>query len=164
MPLSDDELERYARQIIIPGIGVQGQERMLAAGVLVVGAARGVAQASVYLRACGVTVVKDTAGSLASSPPPSAVIVAGADTISAARREELLDAGLPVCWYVLERDGFTCGLHPQALLPAAPAMPGSPGPIDNRLHDAAACDAAAVACALIAGQAVPAGPFRCAAC
>ena len=37
--LSDANLERYARQVIMPHIGEDGQERSLAAKVLVVGAA-----------------------------------------------------------------------------------------------------------------------------
>ena len=36
--LSDTDLERYARQVIMPHVGEDGQERLLAAKVLVVGA------------------------------------------------------------------------------------------------------------------------------
>ena len=36
--LNDDDLERYARQAIMPTIGEDGQERLLAARVLIVGA------------------------------------------------------------------------------------------------------------------------------
>ena len=36
--LSDENLERYARQVIMPEVGEDGQERLLAARVLVVGA------------------------------------------------------------------------------------------------------------------------------
>ena len=36
--LNDDDLERYARQAIMPAIGEDGQEQLLAARVLVVGA------------------------------------------------------------------------------------------------------------------------------
>ena len=36
--LSDIDLERYARQAIMPDIGEEGQERLLAARVLLVGA------------------------------------------------------------------------------------------------------------------------------
>ena len=36
--LNDDDLERYARQAIMPAIGEEGQEQLLAARVLVVGA------------------------------------------------------------------------------------------------------------------------------
>jgi len=38
MPLSDDELDRYARQLVLPQFGGLGQQRMKAAKVAVVGA------------------------------------------------------------------------------------------------------------------------------
>ena len=37
MTLDDAALTRYARQVIIPGLGAAGQERLLAARVLVIG-------------------------------------------------------------------------------------------------------------------------------
>ena len=158
MPLSDDQLERYARQIIVPGIGVQGQERLLAARVLVVGAPRGVAQASVYLRAAGVAVVPHTAR--AGAAGPGVVVVAGAEALSETERRELLASGLPLCWYALGAAGFTSGSHPQAPLPSAAAA-GTTAAIDQALHDAAACHAAATACALIAGLPCRTGSFAC---
>ncbi len=160
MSPSDDEIERYARQIIVPGIGVQGQERLLGAHVLVVGAARGVAQASLYLRAAGVNVVNDPADLAACSPAPSAVVVAGADCLSPAIHRLLISCGLPLCWYVLEQGGFTSGCHPQAPMPHAAASSHADA-IHEALHDAAACDAAAVACAFIVGLASFPGPFQC---
>ena len=36
--LSDENLERYARQVIMPQVGEDGQERLLASRMLVVGA------------------------------------------------------------------------------------------------------------------------------
>ena len=36
--LSDADLERYARQVIMPNVGEDGQERLLASQILVVGA------------------------------------------------------------------------------------------------------------------------------
>jgi molybdopterin-synthase adenylyltransferase len=38
MPLSDDELERYARHIVLPDIGGPGQNKLKASSVLVIGA------------------------------------------------------------------------------------------------------------------------------
>lgn len=156
MPLSDDQLERYARQIIVPGIGVQGQQRLIEARVLVVGHPRGVAQTALYLRAAGATVVYDGD---ASPVPPAMVVVAGVDALGTDRRRQLLGCGLALCWYALEETGFTSGLHPQAPLPAEAANTWIPDAIDEGLHDAAACDAAAVACAWIAGLDGPAGPL-----
>jgi len=38
MTLSKEELERYSRQLLIPGLGQEGQEKIKAAKVAVVGA------------------------------------------------------------------------------------------------------------------------------
>jgi len=54
MSLSLDEIQRYARQIILPEIGTTGQERLRAASVLCVGAGGLGSPAALYLAAAGV--------------------------------------------------------------------------------------------------------------
>ncbi len=54
MPLSDAQIERYSRQIILPEIGGAGQERLLAATVEVHGAGPLAAMAARYLAGGGV--------------------------------------------------------------------------------------------------------------
>jgi molybdopterin/thiamine biosynthesis adenylyltransferase len=54
VPLSDAELRRYARHIVLPPIGREGQEKLRAASVLVVGAGGLGSTTLMYLAAAGV--------------------------------------------------------------------------------------------------------------
>lgn len=52
--LTDDDIERYSRHILLPEVGLDGQERLHAASVLMVGAGGLGSAALVYLAAAGV--------------------------------------------------------------------------------------------------------------
>ena len=54
MGLSKEQIARYARQLILPEIGVQGQQRLLEASALILGAGGLGSPAALYLAAAGV--------------------------------------------------------------------------------------------------------------
>jgi hypothetical protein len=139
--LDDEAIERYARQVVVPGIGASGQERLMATTVLVIGHPRGAAQAALYLQAAGARVRSEILGD------SDLVIVAGAEFVDAALLASLASSGRPICWYVLDDDACTVGVHPHAPLPLLASTSGARA----EWHDVCACDAASLACAIAIG-------------
>lgn len=54
MPLRDDQIERYSRQIILPNVGGKGQEKLLNAKVLIIGAGGLGSPCALYLASAGI--------------------------------------------------------------------------------------------------------------
>jgi adenylyltransferase/sulfurtransferase len=54
MNLRDDQIERYSRQIILPNVGGKGQEKLLAAKVLIIGAGGLGSPCALYLASAGI--------------------------------------------------------------------------------------------------------------
>ena len=54
MKLRDDQIERYSRQILLPDVGGKGQEKLLSASVLMIGAGGLGSPAALYLASAGI--------------------------------------------------------------------------------------------------------------
>ncbi|MGZ8175971.1 HesA/MoeB/ThiF family protein, partial [Methylobacter sp.] len=52
--MNDNQLLRYSRQIMLPQIDIEGQQKLLAANILIVGAGGLGSPAAIYLAAAGV--------------------------------------------------------------------------------------------------------------
>ena len=91
-PLGDDELERYARHIVLPEIGGAGQRRLKAARVLVVGAGGLGAPVLAYLAAAGIGtlgIVDDDTVSLSNLQRQ---VIHGTDMLGRAKAESAREA------------------------------------------------------------------------
>jgi len=54
MSLREDQIERYSRQIILPNVGGKGQEKLLNAKVLIIGAGGLGSPSALYLASAGI--------------------------------------------------------------------------------------------------------------
>ena len=54
MSLREDQIERYSRQIILPNVGGKGQEKLLSAKVIIIGAGGLGSPAALYLASAGI--------------------------------------------------------------------------------------------------------------
>jgi hypothetical protein len=112
LQLSDEQVERFARQIIVPGIGADGQIRLCTAEVFVDGQPDGRRVATQYLRAAGVIVHDST------SPPPrlDCVVLAGVNGLTRRRLQTLSEAAPLLAWYTITgsmlRGGLSNRDHP----------------------------------------------------
>jgi hypothetical protein len=144
MTLTDSEIECYSRQIIVPGIGAGGQEKLCTARVAVVGEEAGRRIAKLYARALGCSVVP--AGASAD-----VVIVAGCRDSDAGTSPSLAGAACPIVWYSLEGTRVVSGVvSPPDVLPPR-TWPATHAATAEVMHAIAACDAVATAAALILG-------------
>jgi adenylyltransferase/sulfurtransferase len=120
--LSDSQIERYSRQIILPQVGGKGQEKLLRARVLVNGSGPLQTSALLYLAAAGVgtlgVIANDSSSVLAAFAPDQR------ETVSAA-----LTGLNPDCTVVIHRETEAADL--EQLVRKYDLVLSAPGP----LHD-----------------------------
>lgn len=136
--LSDAQIERYSRQIILPQVGGKGQEKLLRARVLVNGSGPLQTAALLYLAAAGV----GTIGVVLDQPSPvlSAFAPDQKDTVSAA-----LMRLNPDCTVVIHRT--TILVDPEQIVREYDLVLSPPGP----LHDACYTLRRPFVCAQVSG-------------
>jgi len=157
MALADADVERYARQIIIPSCGIEGQIRLLAARVAIVGAGIGPERALTYLRAAGchcrwVEDIRAEAKKIREPPPDMFVVVQPCQSLVSEITERSPDC--PIVWSYATDSGNVCsGVTPQAPIEIYAA------PVPTYLAELAGTCAAAAACALILNWEQDCGPW-----
>ncbi|RMD83098.1 MAG: hypothetical protein D6815_07510 [Candidatus Dadabacteria bacterium] len=143
MALSQEDIDRYARQIIVPGIGARGQQRLCETTVGVFGRPPGRARLEVYLKAAGFRTADVTSEEVA--------LLAAADP-------DAVPAGVPArptAWYRVGRGRLRGGVAPTpraALEAAGPALASVHGDsLSAALACVGACDAATTLVGLALG-------------
>jgi len=142
--LSDSDIDRYSRQIIVPGIGANGQARLCSAHFAIVGGDAGVRVATLYARALGAEVVP-------LGENADVIIVAGSAKLATEVSAVSTKAGCPIVWYSVDEKRIAAGVvRPPDVLDASVFFPATP-PSCDVMHAIAAGDAVATAAALILG-------------
>lgn len=151
--LSDDQIEHFARQIIVPGIGASGQRRLCAADVFVTGGAQGCRIAAQYLRAAGVRVHDH----LLLRPRIDCVVLADARDVTPERLRTLIKSAPFVAWYTIDGRTLRGGLADSANpLPQRALAGTSPKTQEEQLlHRVGGADVATMAVAALLGWSHP---------
>lgn len=143
MALSDAEIERYARHVIVPGVGASGQERISRSRLAVFAAPDAETYLLAYARAAGFQV------SRAVEPAPDCAIAAGLHALDSNALTALRELHCPIVWYAFLGARLVGGrLARGGALPAAPQAAPPPDPAMNA---PAAADAVASAIAMVLG-------------
>jgi hypothetical protein len=155
--LSDVEIDWFARQIVVPGIGAQGQRRLLDASITVYGHPVGVEAAISYAQGTGIRAGTE------HDPEAACIVAAGIDDVDEQALRRMRDSKVPVIWYAV-RDGIltggvrTTGSGPFPE-PIVVRPRGEPRPKSAAAHRIAGCDAVGSAVCVILGWRLP-EPFE----
>ncbi|UER54998.1 molybdopterin-synthase adenylyltransferase MoeB [Kineosporiaceae bacterium SCSIO 59966] len=91
-PLRAEQVERYSRHVLLPGIGEQGQRRLAAARVLVVGAGGLGAPVLTYLAAAGVGTIGVVDDDVVDTSNLQRQVVHGTDDVGRPKVDSAVDA------------------------------------------------------------------------
>ena len=149
-PLDEAAVERYARQIVVPGVGGSGQARLCAATAAVVGDLDGASAARAYLQAAGLSVLQAP-----FAKPVDCVVIADA-------RQGAPSIDMPPCrpdamvaWYTLAGTTLVGGLTTARDFVIDGGMARdtarSDAPLDIALHRIGGADAAGTAIEALLG-------------
>jgi len=143
--LDDAAIERFARQIVVPGVGAEGQERICSTRIVVIGEPAGVALARTYACAAGFCVEART------NRPIGCVLVAGTRSLDAQSLADLAVFAAPILWYRLDDAGIIAGIA-AAGAPIEGLVASAAGSADDDIrHALAAADLVASAIAIALG-------------
>jgi adenylyltransferase/sulfurtransferase len=92
LPLTDDQLERYARHIVLKEIGGAGQARLLSADVAIIGAGGIGSPAILYLAAAGVGTIRVIDDDMVALSNLQRQVLFGTDAIGASKAESAMTA------------------------------------------------------------------------
>ncbi len=153
MLLEQEDIERYARQIILEEIGVRGQRRLLRSRVRVTGTDPGCEAARVYLRAAGVSVTGDVDEAV------DCAIALGTDTRADHSLRLQTETTVPLIRFDCDGASIRIAVSSNGRPPVEPVAPhttpGQSDPASDALCAAAGCDAANTAIALLLAWPVP---------
>lgn len=152
MPLADSEIDWFARQIIVPGVGATGQRALLRSRAWVCGDDSGRESAALYLESAGVTVAPGGTAGLAGA---DVALIAEPSSLDAESKSRLADFAGPVFWYALDGRRLTTGFSPAGATPALSLrrerLRERPAPFEVVAHRVAGADAAAAAVRFLLG-------------
>jgi adenylyltransferase/sulfurtransferase len=120
MALTDAEVARYARQLVLPGLGAAAQELIRAAQVHVVGAGAVAGPALLYLAQAGVGTIYVDDGADVAAEDAGAWLYAP-DQVGEPRLFAAMEAVRGASEFVKVRAQATTGTHPTAALVCAPS-------------------------------------------
>jgi hypothetical protein len=148
MLLDAEAVERYARQIVVPGVGAGGQVKLLEATVAVFGHPRGVGAARDYLTAAGIRVLTAPFGETADC-----VVLADVRGPTYEREIPPCSVDTPIAWYEIRGPILAAGLATRDTLPRFASdhacADGTEDPCTIIAHRIAASDAAGLAVAAL---------------